>query len=110
MVQGLVARKVLLEALMSPKLIFLEQATEFQLKLIQGGSIRTYALSMTQPFFTPEGVALSYDIYRRDVNASKVTFATYDTSSMGVGFRFSVPFTEKNAFSYGLTYDNTEVE
>ena len=71
---------------------------------------RTYALSMTQPFFTPEGVALSYDLYRRDVNASKVTFATYDTSSIGAGFRFSVPFTEKNAFSYGLTYDNTEVD
>jgi outer membrane protein insertion porin family len=71
---------------------------------------RTYALSMTQPFFTPEGVALSYDLYRRDSNASKITFATYDTSSMGAGFRFSVPFTEKNAFSYGLTYDNTEVE
>jgi outer membrane protein insertion porin family len=65
---------------------------------------------MTQPFFTPEGVALSYDIYRRDVNASKVTFATYDTSSIGAGFRFSVPFTEKNALSYGLVYDNTEVE
>ena len=71
---------------------------------------RTYALSMTQPFFTPEGVALSYDLYRRDSNASKITFATYDTSSIGAGFRFSVPFTEKNAFSYGLTYDNTEVE
>jgi outer membrane protein insertion porin family len=71
---------------------------------------RTYALSMTQPFFTPEGTALTYDLYRRDMNASRVTFATYDTSSIGAGFRFSVPFTERNAFSYGLTYDNTEVE
>lgn len=71
---------------------------------------RTYALSMTQPFFTPEGVALSYDLYRRDMNASRVTFATYDTSSIGAGFRFSVPVTERNAFSYGLTYDNTEVQ
>ena len=71
---------------------------------------RTYALSMTQPFFTPEGTALSYDLYRRDMNASRVTFATYDTSSIGAGFRFSVPFAERNAFSYGLTFDNTEVE
>jgi outer membrane protein insertion porin family len=71
---------------------------------------RTYALSMTQPFFTPEGVALTYDLYRRDMNASRITFATYDTSSIGAGFRFSVPVTERNAFSYGLTYDNTEVE
>ncbi|QDD12189.1 outer membrane protein assembly factor BamA [Candidatus Methylopumilus rimovensis] len=71
---------------------------------------RTYALSMTQPFFTPEGVALTYDVYRRDMNASRITFATYDTSSFGAGFRFSVPFTERNAFSYGLTLDNTEVQ
>jgi len=62
-----------------------------------------------------EGVIGSFNVTQanflgRDSNASKITFATYDTSSMGAGFRFSVPFTEKNAFSYGLTYDNTEVE
>ncbi len=71
---------------------------------------RTFALSMTQPFFTPEGVALTYDIYRRDFKASKITFATYDTSSVGAGFRLSVPITEKNAFSYGLAIDHTEVD
>ncbi|CAN1508739.1 COG4775 Outer membrane protein/protective antigen OMA87 [Methylophilaceae bacterium] len=89
---------------------FLGTGDRVSAQISTGRINRTYALSMTQPFFTPEGVALSYDLYRRDSNASKITFATYDTSSMGAGFRFSVPFTEKNAFSYGLTYDNTEVE
>jgi outer membrane protein insertion porin family len=70
---------------------------------------KTYSLSVTKPFFTPEGVSLSYDIYRRDVNTSSLNVVTYNTSSYGAGIRFGVPLSEKNAISYGLTLDSTEV-
>ncbi|CAM8390880.1 COG4775 Outer membrane protein/protective antigen OMA87 [Candidatus Methylopumilus planktonicus] len=70
---------------------------------------KTYSLSITKPFFTPEGISLGYDIYRRDLNTSSLNIVTYNTSSFGAGIRFTVPLTEKNAISYGLTLDNTEV-
>jgi outer membrane protein insertion porin family len=35
--------------------------------------------------------------------------ANYDTSSYGAGLRFGIPLSEKNAISYGVTLDNTEV-
>ena len=70
---------------------------------------KTYALSITKPFFTPEGISLGYDIYRRDVNTSSLNLVTYNTSSFGAGVRFSVPLSEKNSISYGLSLDNTEV-
>jgi outer membrane protein insertion porin family len=77
---------------------------------INTGSVnKTYALSVTKPFFTPEGISLSYDLYRKDVNTSSLNLATYSTSSYGAGVRFSVPITEKNSISYGLTLDNTQV-
>jgi len=77
---------------------------------INTGSVnKTYALSVTKPFFTPEGISLSYDLYRKDVNTSSLNLATYSTSSYGAGLRFSVPITEKNSISYGLTLDNTQV-
>jgi outer membrane protein insertion porin family len=70
---------------------------------------KTYSLSVTKPFYTPEGISLGYDIYRRDVNTSSLNLVTYNTSSFGAGIRFTVPLTEKNAISYGLSLDNTEV-
>jgi outer membrane protein insertion porin family len=70
---------------------------------------KTYALSITKPFFTPEGISLGYDIYRRDVNTSSLNLVTYNTSSFGAGVRFSIPLGEKNSISYGLSLDNTEV-
>jgi outer membrane protein insertion porin family len=77
---------------------------------VNTGSVnKTYSLSVTKPFYTPEGISLGYDIYRRDVNTSRLNLATYNTSSYGAGVRFSVPLTERNFISYGLTLDNTEV-
>jgi len=70
---------------------------------------QTYSLSVTKPFYTPEGISLGYDIYRRDVNTSSLNLVTYNTSSFGAGVRFTVPLSEKNSISYGLTLDNTEV-
>jgi outer membrane protein insertion porin family len=77
---------------------------------VNTGSVnKTYSLSVTKPFYTPEGISLGYDVYRRDVNTSSLNVVTYNTSSYGAGIRFGVPLSEKNAISYGLTLDNTEV-
>ena len=77
---------------------------------INTGSVnKTYSLSVTKPFYTPEGISLGYDIYRRDMNTSSLNVVTYNTSSYGAGLRFTVPLSEKNAISYGLSLDNTEV-
>lgn len=77
---------------------------------INTGSVnKTYSLSVTKPFYTAEGISLGYDVYRRDMNTSSLNVVTYNTSSYGAGIRFGVPLSEKNAISYGLTLDNTEV-
>ena len=77
---------------------------------INTGSVnKTYALSTTKPFYTPEGITLGYDIYRRDVNTASLDVASYKTSSYGAGISFSVPIGEKNSVTYGLTADSTDV-
>jgi len=77
---------------------------------VNTGSVnKTYSLSVTKPFYTPEGISLGYDVYRRDMNTSSLNVVTYNTSSYGAGIRFGVPLSEKNAISYGLTLDNIEV-
>jgi outer membrane protein insertion porin family len=63
---------------------------------VNTGSInKTYALNITKPFYTPEGISLNYSIYRRDVNTSSLRVISYNTSSY--------------AISYGINLDNTEV-
>jgi outer membrane protein insertion porin family len=77
---------------------------------VNTGSInKTYALNVTKPFFTPEGIALNYGVYRRDVNTSSLRVVSYNTSSYGLTLGLTVPLSEKNAISYGVNLDNTEV-
>jgi outer membrane protein insertion porin family len=70
----------------------------------------TYALSYTDPYFTPDGVSRGFDVYRRDVNTnSLVSISPYSSSSYGTGVRFGVPINEKDAFTFGVAVDMTQV-
>jgi outer membrane protein insertion porin family len=70
----------------------------------------TYAVSYTDPYFTPDGVSRGFDVYRRDVNTnSLVSISPYSSSSYGTGLRFGIPLNEKDAFNFGVAVDMTQV-
>lgn len=70
----------------------------------------TYSLSFTDPYFTPDGVSRGFDVYRRDVNTSSLSVATYSTSSYGGGVRFGIPLNERDGVNFGLATDFTQVD
>ncbi|MDI1309382.1 MAG: outer membrane protein assembly factor BamA [Methylotenera sp.] len=70
----------------------------------------TYSLSYTDPYFTPDGVSRGFDIYRRDVNTSSLSVATYNTSSYGGGVRFGIPLNERDGINFGLAADFTKID
>ena len=70
----------------------------------------TYSLSYTDPYFTPDGVSRGFDIYRKDVDSSSLNIGDYQTSSYGAGVRFGVPLNERDTFSFGLTFDYTNID
>jgi len=70
----------------------------------------TYSLSYTDPYFTPDGVSRGFDIYRRDVNTSSLSVATYSTSSYGGGVRFGIPLNERDGINFGLAADFTSID
>lgn len=70
---------------------------------------KTYALSFTDPYFTPDGVSRGFDLYRKDVNSSSLNIGSYDTSSYGAGVRFGVPLSERDTVGFGLTADYTSI-
>ena len=71
---------------------------------------KTYSLSFTDPYFTPDGISRGFDVYRRDVNTQSLNIGTYNSSSYGAGVRFGLPLSERDFFSAGLTADSTKID
>lgn len=78
---------------------------------LNSGSVNTvYSLSFTNPYYTIDGISLGYDIYRRDVDATKIDgVGDYQTSTYGLGARFGLPINERDFISFGLTYEQTSL-
>jgi outer membrane protein insertion porin family len=79
---------------------------------INSGSVnKVYSLSFTNPYFTPDGISLGYDLYRRDVNTSSLdSVADYGTSTIGAGLRLGVPITELDTVNFGLAYEQVKLD
>jgi outer membrane protein insertion porin family len=69
----------------------------------------TYALSFTDPYFTPDGISRGFDIYKRDVDTNSLSVGDYSTASYGAGVRFGVPLNERDTVTAGLTLDFTKI-
>lgn len=78
---------------------------------VNTGRINTvYSLSYTDPYFTPDGVSRGFDIYKRDVDTSRLQIASFNTFSVGGGVRFGIPLNERDFFNFGMAVDLTTVE
>ena len=89
---------------------FLGTGNRVSAQLNTGKVNTTYALSYTDPYFTPDGVSRGFDVYRRDVNTSSTdNVGTYKTSSYGGGVRFGIPLNERDGVSFGLSADLTDI-
>ncbi len=75
------------------------------------GKVNTvYSLSYTDPYFTPDGISRSFNVYRRDVDTSYLKTGTYKTGSYGGGVSFGMPLNERDSVSGGISFDYTEVD
>ena len=69
---------------------------------------RTLVINTTDPYFTPDGVSRTFDLYQRnskpyqDVNS-------YSIETTGTSLRFGVPFTETDTVFLGLGIDRTSI-
>jgi outer membrane protein insertion porin family len=79
---------------------------------MNSGSVNTvYALSFTNPYFTPDGVSLGYDIYRRDTDTSNLdAVSTYSTSTLGAGVRLGVPLNELDTIHLGAAVEQYSLD
>ncbi|MRN37960.1 outer membrane protein assembly factor BamA [Neisseria sp. N95_16] len=69
------------------------------------------SLSFTDPYFTPDGVSLGYDIYGRKYDPRKASSSAkqYQTTTVGGGLRMGVPITEYDRVNFGLAAEHLKV-
>ena len=69
------------------------------------------SLSFTDPYFTPDGVSLGYDIYGRKYDPRKASSNAkqYQTTTVGGGLRMGVPITEYDRVNFGLAAEHLKV-
>ena len=74
-------------------------------------STRTYALSLTEPYITPEGISRSIDIYDRRVDMDELDLANdLEYETRGAAVSWGIPFTEYDRVFLGAKIENTIVD
>ncbi len=75
---------------------------------VNSGSVnKVYSVSFVNPYWTPDGVALGWDLYRRDVDTQSLSLSAYRTTSTGLGATFGIPITEFDTIRFGMAAENT---
>jgi outer membrane protein insertion porin family len=69
---------------------------------------RVVVLSTTNPYFTPDGVSRTFDIYHRTASPYQDQ-SYYQLITSGGSIRFGVPFTESDTVYFGLGVERTEI-
>jgi outer membrane protein insertion porin family len=68
-----------------------------------------YSVSYTNPYYTDEGMSRGFDVYERNVNATRTAISQYTSSTMGAGVRYGVPINDDETIHFGLTPEETKL-
>ncbi len=72
-------------------------------------SSRTYAVSVVEPYVTPEGVSRSWDVSWRKVDLDELDIADVEYETKAVGLSWGIPFTEEDRIYLGGKFEMTTV-
>jgi len=103
------AEKAVLQASISDRNIF-GSGKNAVLAFDTSKSARTLSLSVTNPYFTADGVSLGGDVYYRTYDPSRtLSVSPYKIVSAGAGLRMGYPIAEDDSIGFGLAVDRTRI-
>lgn len=71
---------------------------------------RQINISLTDPYYTPDGISRSFDLYVRNFNAAALNLGNYQLRSIGGAMRFGVPYTEYDRVFGGIGVESNRVK
>jgi len=69
-----------------------------------------FSLTTVNPYFTPDGVSRSIDVYYRTVMPFDSQEGDYRLITPGASIRFGVPFTDTDTVFFGIGVEQTKIE
>jgi len=70
---------------------------------------KTIAFNTTNPYFTPDGISRTFDVYHRSSRPYEQQGGDYRLITSGLGLRFGVPFSELDTIFFGAGVERTEI-
>lgn len=70
---------------------------------------RTIVISTTDPYYTPEGISRTIDVFHRTTRPYLGDLNAYSLVSSGAGMRFGVPFSEIDTVYFGANLEQTSI-
>jgi len=71
---------------------------------------RTLVFNSVNPYFTPDGVSRTVDIYHRASKPYEDQGGNYELVTTGAGLRFGIPFSELDTVYFGGSVERTEIK
>lgn len=82
----------------------------FSVEVNTSKSMRTYAVSLIEPYITPEGISRHIDIYDRRVDLWELDVSNVAYETLGAGLSFGIPVTELDRVFLGARVEQTQVD
>jgi outer membrane protein insertion porin family len=70
---------------------------------------QTLVLNSVNPYFTPDGVSRTIDLYHRSSKPYENQGGNYELKTSGAGVRFGIPFSELDTVYFGASAERTQI-
>ena len=70
---------------------------------------RTYAFTLTEPYWTVDGVSRTIELYQRKTDPTGLAISQYASETYGGALGFGVPITETDTINLAFRVDRTEL-
>ena len=82
----------------------------FSLQVNTGRINRVISASFNNPYFTVDGISLGFDVFRRNLNTSRLSLVNaFRTTTSGAILRFGIPIAENDIVSFGVGAEHTKI-
>jgi outer membrane protein insertion porin family len=83
----------------------------FSMQVNTGRINRVLSASFTNPYFTVNGVSLGFDVFRRNLNTSRLSRVNaFRTTTTGAIMRFGIPIAENDIVSFSAGAEQTSID
>jgi outer membrane protein insertion porin family len=68
----------------------------------QSAARKNYDISVTNPYYTPDGDSLTMGIFWREINADYLYLAPYSTNTFGARASYGIPLSDEDRLNFGV--------